>query len=93
MPATTTPPDLLGKIRTLIQDKTRFEPEDIQAVAEQDDNQNFALAARYRLTPDFRQKAINGFFQPEPKDFPSISPLESVESAAPARLRLVAQPA
>ena len=91
MPATTTPPELLGKIRTLIQDKTRFEPEDIQAVTEQDDKQNFTLVARYRLAPDFRQKAINGFFQPEAEDCPSISPLESAESAAPARLRLAAQ--
>lgn len=38
-----------GKLRTLVQDKTRFEPQDITPLGEEDVLQDFFLQANYAL--------------------------------------------
>ena len=46
-------PTVLGKLRTLVQDKTRFEPHDITPLAEEDVLQEFSLQANYALEARF----------------------------------------
>ncbi|MEG1055776.1 MAG: hypothetical protein RSF79_27470, partial [Janthinobacterium sp.] len=61
-------PTVLGKLRTLVQDKTRFEPHDITPLAEEDVLQDFSLQANYALEARFEQRVINGYFAPSGND-------------------------
>ncbi|OEZ81423.1 Sel1 repeat protein [Janthinobacterium sp. HH106] len=61
-------PTVLGKLRTLVQDKTRFEPHDITPLGEEDVLQDFSLQANYALEARFEQRVINGYFTPSGND-------------------------
>ena len=61
-------PTVLGKLRTLVQDKTRFEPQDITPLSEEDVLQDFSLQANYALEARFEQRVINGYFTPSGND-------------------------
>lgn len=61
-------PTVLGKLRTLVQDKTRFEPQDITPLAEDDAQQEFSLQAHYTLEARLEQRHINGYFTPSASD-------------------------
>ena len=61
-------PTVLGKLRTLVQDKTRFEPQDITPLDEEDVLQEFSLQANYALEARFEQRVINGYFTPAGND-------------------------
>ena len=61
-------PTVLGKLRTLVQDKTRFEPHDITPLDEEDVLQEFSLQANYALEARFEQRVINGYFTPAGND-------------------------
>ena len=61
-------PTVLGKLRSLVQDKTRFEPHDITPLAEEDVLQEFSLQANYALEARFEQRVINGYFAPTGND-------------------------
>lgn len=54
---------VLGNVRTLVRDKTRFEPEDIQPVAEEDILKAFTLNAGYSLEARVETRDINGYFE------------------------------
>ena len=55
-------PGLLGKLRTLVQRKTRFAPQDITALAEEELLQDFSLQANYALEARSESRPINGYF-------------------------------
>ncbi|MFZ4878289.1 hypothetical protein ACL9RI_24665 [Janthinobacterium sp. Mn2066] len=61
-------PTVLGKLRTLVQEKTRFEPKDITPLAEDDALQDFSLQANFVLEARFENRVINGYFKPSPGD-------------------------
>lgn len=61
-------PTVLGKLRTLVQDKTRFEPQDITPLAEDDVLQDFSLQANYTFEARLEQRHINGYFTPSASD-------------------------
>ena len=61
-------PTVLGKLRTLVQDKTRFEPQDITPLAEDDAQQDFSLQASYTFDARLEQRHINGYFTPSASD-------------------------
>ena len=61
-------PTVLGKLRTLVQDKTRFEPQDITPLAEDEVWQEFALQANYTLDTRLELHHINGYFTPAASD-------------------------
>ncbi|MEG1323832.1 MAG: hypothetical protein RSD99_03020, partial [Janthinobacterium sp.] len=61
-------PTVLGKLRSLVQDKTRFEPQDITPLDEEDVLQDFSLQANYALEARFEQRVINGYFTPAGND-------------------------
>ena len=80
--STVTPPDqapiglnkspagdsVLEKLRTLVEYKTRFEPHQITALAEEELLQDFALQANYVLEARLENRLINGYFSPAPGD-------------------------
>ncbi|CDG84275.1 hypothetical protein [Janthinobacterium agaricidamnosum] len=74
---------VLDKVRKLVQDKTRFAPEDIQAIAETDTLQDYTLLASYSLEAHFESRVINGFFDRGAADR-SCDYAEEVEAAARA---------
>lgn len=57
------PVSVLDKVRALVQEKTRFEPEDISAVTESDTLQDYALVATHSLEARFESRVIDGFFE------------------------------
>lgn len=61
-------PTVLGKLRSLVQDKTRFAPQDITPLAEDDALQDFSLQATYTLDARLEQRHINGHFTPSASD-------------------------
>jgi len=61
-------PTVLGKLRTLVQEKTRFEPKDITPLAEDDALQDFSLQANFVLEARFENRVINGYFKPSASD-------------------------
>lgn len=65
---TTAPGNALEKLRTLVQDKTRFEPHQITALAEEEVLQDFALQANYVLEARLESRLINGYFSPSAGD-------------------------
>ncbi|MBB5607867.1 MULTISPECIES: tetratricopeptide repeat protein [unclassified Janthinobacterium] len=61
-------PTVLGKLRSLVQEKTRFEPKDISPLAEDDALQDFSLQANFVLEARFENRVINGYFKPSVGD-------------------------
>lgn len=60
--------DTLVKIRTLVRDKTRFEPEDIQPVSEDDAEYPYEMEVGYALNARVEERNITGHFQPHSTD-------------------------
>ena len=81
-------PTVLGKLRTLVQDKTRFEPQDITPLAEDETWQEFALQANYTLDTRLELHHINGYFAPAASDHFCASGDVATPAQAHARDRL-----
>ena len=81
-------PTVLWNIQSLVGDKTRFEPEDIHAIAAEDADQGFLLEARHQLIARVEQRDINGFFKRQAEDHRCSDPRASAEAEIQARLSL-----
>jgi len=63
--------ETLGKLRDLVRDKTRFEPEDVQPLAEDDAAHPYRMVVRYALEARCEERSITGHFKPAPGDIRS----------------------
>lgn len=60
--------DALSMVRHLVRDKTRFEPHDVQAIAEEDIAYPYYLEVAHVLDASPQRTAITGHFKPGPGD-------------------------
>lgn len=89
--ASSPPLSALESIRALVRDKTRFEPEDIQQIREDESVQSFVLETAYHLKAKIEQMGIDGHFQAGKQDRSCDAPLRAAQAALSGRLKLAAQ--
>lgn len=81
----------LGNIRALVRDKTRFEPDDIQLLSEEEIDQGFQVEVRHGLEARVEKQDINGFFHPGTLDNKDLAPVLTASSETGERLRAAAE--
>lgn len=67
-PPAPTASDTLAMVRQLVREKTRFAPEDVWSVAEEDIAYPYRLAVSYTLDAPAEHTPITGYFKPGPGD-------------------------
>ncbi|WP_374581367.1 hypothetical protein [Pseudoduganella sp.] len=83
--------ETLAKIRSLVRDKTRFEPEDIQPVSEDDAEYPYEMEVGYAFEARVEERNINGHFKPRSSDVRGESMLDNWGHAASQRPGMLRQ--
>jgi hypothetical protein len=66
--------ETLAKVRSLVRDKTRFEPEDVQPVAEEDAAYPYRMVVQHALDARCVHRDITGHFKASPLDVRCTGP-------------------
>lgn len=86
------PSPVLDKLRSLIRDKTRFEPEDVEKISEEAKSQPYGLSVKYRLAPKVTVVGITGHYSTQvPSHISSDAPEEQAKAERIDRLKLAGQ--
>lgn len=83
---------VLGNARKLVEDKTRFEPDDVQPVGEQQEQiQPYTITVGHFLFADPTVKGITGHFVPESQDRHTLNPDRDAQKEVATQLHVAAE--